>query len=75
MPRVHGIGATKEMPRTNCSECRCSFETQVHTRKHIGTEHIIEIEKHCVFYNTLFFSYHVYQTNMQQEHGLQSVRA
>ena len=55
--RVHGIGATKEMPRSVCSACRESFETLGHAREHIATEHIIEIEKHCVFSNTLFPSY------------------
>ena len=48
--RVYGIGATKEMPRTNCSECRGSFETQVHAREHIATEHIIDIaDKYYLF--------------------------
>ena len=50
MLRVHGIRATKEMPRTNCSECRGSFKTQVHAREHIATEHIIEIaDKYNMF--------------------------
>ena len=46
---VHKIGATKEMARSVCSECRESFETLGRAREHIATEHIIEIEKHCVF--------------------------
>ena len=46
---MHGIGATKEIPRTFCTECWESFETLGHTREHIATEHIIEIEKHWVF--------------------------
>ena len=68
--RVHRIGTQKEMHRTNCSECRESFETLGYAREHIATEHIIEIEKHCVFCNTLFPSHQAYQTHMQQEHGL-----
>ena len=68
--RVHGIGATNEMPRTVCSECRESFETLGHAREHIATKHIIEIETHCVFCNSFFPSYQAYQTHMQQEHWL-----
>ena len=75
--RVHGIGATKEMPRTICTECRESFEILGHARKHIATEHIIKIEMHCVFCNTLFPSYQANQTHMQQEqeHGLPAYKS
>ena len=50
----------KKMSRTICSECRESFETLGFAREHIATEHIIEIEKHCVFCKTLYTSYQAY---------------
>ena len=70
--RVHGIGATKEMPRSVCSECRGSFETLGHAREHIATEHIILFSPPSPLFSppSLFPSYQAYQTHMQQEHGL-----
>ena len=47
-----------------------TFETLGHAWEHIVTKNKIEIEKHCVFCNTLFPSYQAYQTHMQLEHGL-----